>query len=142
MPLHQDRFSRSQISTPDWVSFTIQVKETDLWIRARKDLSVEGYERVFQYRHALETYIHQNPRFKDSLQPLDFDSMAPPVVQAMIQAGRIAGVGPMAEVAGAIAEPVGKDLSAFSPDVIIENGGDLFIVCHETLMVGIYAGDK
>ena len=142
MSNYQERFYRSQINSPDWVSFTIQVKETDLWIRARKDLSAEGYERVFQYRHSLETYIRQHPEFKDSLQPLDLDSMAPPIVQAMIQAGRIAGVGPMAAVAGAIAEFVGKDLSAFSLDVIIENGGDLFIVCHEILTVGIFAGDS
>jgi len=45
-------------------------------------------------------------------------------------------------VAGAIAEFVGKDLLAFSPDVIIENGGDLFIVCNESLTVGIYAGES
>jgi ApbE superfamily uncharacterized protein (UPF0280 family) len=111
-------------------------------VRARKDLSSEGYERVFQYRHALETYIHQNPDFKDSLTPLGLDPLAPSIVQAMLQSGQAAGVGPMAAVAGAIAEFVGKDLLAFSPDVIIENGGDLFIVCNESLTVGIYAGES
>ena len=142
MPEYQERFYRSKISSTDWISFTIQVKESDLWVRARKDLSAEGYERVFQYRHALETYIHQNPDFKDSLTPLGLDPLAPSIVQAMLQSGQAAGVGPMAAVAGAIAEFVGKDLLAFSPDIIIENGGDLFIVCNESLTVGIYAGES
>ncbi len=142
MPEYQERFYRSKIHSPDWVSFTIQVKESDLWLRARKDLSVEGYERVFQYRHSLEVYIQQHPEFKDSLEPLPLDALAPPLVQAMLQAGQAAGVGPMAAVAGAIAMFVGQDLLAFSPDIIVENGGDLFIVCHEPLTVGIYAGDS
>jgi len=142
MPDYQERFYRSKISSPGWISFTIQVKESDLWVRARKDLSAEGYERVFQYRHALETYIHQNPDFKDSLTPLALDPLAPSIVQAMLQSGQAAGVGPMAAVAGAIAEFVGRDLLAFSPDVIIENGGDLFVVCNEPLTVGIYAGES
>ncbi len=142
MPEYQERFYRSKINSPDWVSFTIQVKESDLWVRARKDLSAEGYERVFQYRHSLEIYIQQHPEFKESLQPLELDSLAPPIVQAMLQAAKTAGVGPMAAVAGAIAMFVGQDLLAFSPDVIIENGGDLFIACHEPLTVGIYAGES
>ena len=137
---HQERFYRSKIDSPGWVSFTVQVKETDLWVRARKNLSAEGYDRVYQYRHALEAYIRQHPEFKETLQPLALDPMAPPIVQAMIEAARMAGVGPMAAVAGAMAEFVGQDLSALSKDVIIENGGDLFIFCHEPLTIGVYAG--
>lgn len=142
MPKYQERFYRSKIQSPDWVSFTIQVKESDLWIRARKDLSIEGYERLFQYRHSLEVYIQQHPEFKDSLEPLSFDPLAPPIVQTMLQAGQAAGVGPMAAVAGAIAMYVGQDLLALSPDVIIENGGDLFVLSHDPLIVGIYAGES
>lgn len=142
MPDYQERFYRSQISSPDWISFTIQVKESDLWVRARKELSIEGYDRVYQYRHALETYIRQKPEFKESLQPLPLDPLAPPIIQAMLQAAKIAGVGPMASVAGAIAQFVGQDLLTQTKDIIIENGGDLFIVCHEPLTVGIFAGDS
>ncbi len=142
MTEHQKRFYRSKVDSPDWISFTVQVKETDLWVRARKNLSAEGYERVYQYRHALESYIRQNPEFKETLQPLALDPLAPPIVQAMLQAARIAGVGPMAAVAGAVAEFVGLDLLAESKDIIIENGGDLFILCHEPLTIGIYAGQS
>jgi ApbE superfamily uncharacterized protein (UPF0280 family) len=140
MPEYQERFYRSQITSSGWVSFTVQVKETDLWVRARKDLSVEVYERVYNYRHALETYIRRNPGFKDSLQPLTPDPLAPTIVQAMLEAGHKAGVGPMASVAGAMAEFVGRDLLALTPEIVIENGGDLFVACQEPLTIGIFAG--
>jgi uncharacterized protein len=142
MPLYKERFYRSQISSPDWVSFTIQVKESDLWVRARKDLTTEGYDRVYQYRHALETYIRQKPAFRESLQPLPLDPLAPPIVQAMLLAAQTAGVGPMASVAGAIAQFVGQDLLSLSKNIIIENGGDLFILCNEPVTIGVFAGDS
>jgi uncharacterized protein len=140
MPEYQERFYRSRIRSLDWFSFTVQVKETDLWIRARKNLSALGYERVYQHRHVLETYILQHPEFMESLRPLPTDPLAPAIVQAMIQAGQTAGVGPMAAVAGAVAQFVGLDLLAYTEDIIIENGGDIFLVCREPLTVGIYAG--
>ena len=142
MAQYQERFYRSRISSPNWVSFTVQVKESDLWIRARQDLTAAGYERLYHYRHQLETYIRLYPDFKESLQPLASDPLAPSIIQAMLAAGQTAGVGPMASVAGAVAQFVGQDLLSFSPDLIVENGGDLFIVCGEPLVIGIFAGDS
>jgi uncharacterized protein len=142
MSIDQERFYRSRTGSPHWVSFTLQVKESDLWVRARKALTSEGYERLYHFRHQLETYIRLYPAFKDSLQPLPPDPLAPAIIQAMLEAGRIAGVGPMASVAGAVAQFVGQALLSFSPEIIIENGGDLFIMCREPITVGIYAGDS
>jgi ApbE superfamily uncharacterized protein (UPF0280 family) len=60
----------------------------------------------------------------------------------MAQAARIAGVGPMAAVAGAIAEAVGNDLLACTPEVIVENGGDIFMKISRTRLIGVYAGES
>lgn len=60
----------------------------------------------------------------------------------MLEAGRKANVGPMAAVAGAIAEYVGKELLEFSPEIIVENGGDIFLKVLRKRIVGIYAGDS
>jgi hypothetical protein len=139
---YQERFYRSRPGSKEWVSFTIQVKETDLWVRAKRDLSEEGYERVFQHRHTVEAYIRQRPEFKEALKPLPPDPLAPAIIRDMLLAGQIAGVGPMAAVAGAIAQYVGQDLLPLSADLIIENGGDLFISSSETLTVGIFAGSS
>jgi hypothetical protein len=137
---YRERFYRSQTSSPNWASFALQVKESDLWVRARRDVSALGYERLFQYRHDLETYIQVHPGFKESLVPLTLDPLAPPIVQDMLKAAKIAGVGPMAAVAGAVAHFVGRDLLSLSSDIIIENGGDLFIASCELLTIGIFAG--
>jgi ApbE superfamily uncharacterized protein (UPF0280 family) len=142
MPDYKERFYRSHIQSANWFSFTVQVKESDLWIRARKDLTKEGYDRVYQHRLALETYIRQKPEFRESLQPLPLDPLAPPIVQAMLEAGHTAGVGPMASVAGAVAQFVGQDLLKLTEDIVVENGGDLFVRCQEPLTVGIFAGDS
>ena len=61
-------------------------------------------------------------------------------MKQMIEAGQKAGVGPMAAVAGAIAECVGRELLAFSPEIIIENGGDIYLKCLKKRVVGIFAG--
>ena len=50
-------------------------------------------------------------------------------------------VGPMAAVAGAIAEHVGKELLPFSREVIVENGGDIFLRIIKARSIGVYAGE-
>ena len=60
----------------------------------------------------------------------------------MAASARAANVGPMAAVAGAIAELVGRKLLEFSDEVIVENGGDIFIKTSRKRLVGIYAGSS
>ncbi len=67
-------------------------------------------------------------------------SEIPEVVLSMIKASSIAGVGPMASVAGAIAEAIGKKILEYVDEVIVENGGDIFIKTLKKRKVGIYAG--
>ncbi len=122
------------------VSFTARVKETDLLIRAERDLAQEAVESILRHRRGLETYLEQVPQAADSLVPLPEDPLAPLLVRRMLRAGRLAGTGPMAAVAGAIAEAVGRDLLAHSGRVVVENGGDLFLASDQDLTVGIWAG--
>jgi ApbE superfamily uncharacterized protein (UPF0280 family) len=136
----EERFYRTRTTSAKWVSFTVQVKESDLWIRARRDLSREGYETLYQVRYPVETYIRHHPEFQESLVPLPQDPLAPPLIREMLAAGRQAAVGPMAAVAGAVAEFVGRALQRWSPEIIVENGGDLFLASREPLTVGLFAG--
>lgn len=130
------------ISDDNLVSFEVIVKETDLYIRAEKDLSAEALAAVNEYRGQLENYILQNPLFLHSLEPLPVEEAAPLIVRLMAEAGKAAGVGPMAAVAGTIAELVGMKLLDQSAEVIVENGGDIFIKTRKKRLVGIYAGDS
>jgi hypothetical protein len=58
----------------------------------------------------------------------------------MLDSGLAAGVGPMAAVAGAIAQHVGQDLVQACGSVVVENGGDLYLCAAQELTVGLHAG--
>jgi ApbE superfamily uncharacterized protein (UPF0280 family) len=58
----------------------------------------------------------------------------------MIEATRPVGVGPMASVAGAIAQFVGEGLLRKTDQVIVENGGDIYLKTGRPVTVSIYAG--
>jgi ApbE superfamily uncharacterized protein (UPF0280 family) len=116
------------------------VKETDLLVRADKPLETETKDLVLRYRIPLERYLEQHPEFVRAMVPWPRDQLAPPIVRTMIAASQKAGVGPMAGVAGAIAEYVGRDLLSYSKDVVVENGGDIFIKTGFPLVAAIFAG--
>lgn len=123
-------------------AFTITVKETNLNIQAEKDLTDEAVRAALTYRQHIEAQIARFPQFASSLTPLPDSGPAPAIITEMTNAARIAGVGPMAAVAGAMAEFTGRELLKFSKEIVVENGGDIF-VCSETEMVfTIYAGNS
>jgi ApbE superfamily uncharacterized protein (UPF0280 family) len=138
--VYEPRLYRHWVKDKDLVSFNVVVKETDLYISASSDLKPEALKLVMKYRDMLERYIEQHPSFLTSLEPIAVADNAPTIVSEMAEAARKAGVGPMAAVAGAIAEFVGRELLALSPEVIIENGGDIYIKSLKKRRIGIYAG--
>lgn len=138
---YRRRFYRNAVASQELHPFTVQVKETDLQILAPRVLEEEARHLVIQYRHHLESYIAEHPAFLRSLCPLPVDYKAPAIVKSMLQAGLRAGVGPMAAVAGAIAEFVGRDLLKLGiGEVIVENGGDIFIQRRSCCRIAIFAG--
>lgn len=138
-----DRFYRYQHqSAKGWATFQVKYRETDLWIRARRKLEKEATETVLNCRRQLEEYIASHRQFLVSLSPLPDDPLAPPLVRRMLQAAATAGVGPMASVAGAVAQAVGLALKPFSDSVIVENGGDCYLDLQEETTVGIFAGPE
>lgn len=138
--MYQSRTYRHWIKGDDLVSFNVTVKETDLYIRASTNLRRKAHRLVLKYRDILERYIERYPAFLTSLKPLPIDEDAPHIVKAMLEAADKTGVGPMASVAGAIAESVGAELLAFSPEIIVENGGDIYLKSLGKRAIGIYAG--
>ncbi len=140
--MYEPRTYRHWIKGGDLISFNVVVKETDLYIRASTNLKSKARKLVLKYRHALERYIERHPAFLTSLKPLPVDDNAPHIVKAMSEAASKAAVGPMASVAGAIAEFVGTELLAFTPEIIVENGGDIYLKSLGKKIIGIYAGES
>jgi len=138
--MYQPRTYRHWVKDKELVAFKVTVKETDLYIRARSDLKSQARKLVLKYRRMLEEYIESQPQFLTSLEPVAVENGAPQIVTGMAEAAGKCGVGPMAAVAGAIAEAVGSKLLDFSPEVIVENGGDIYFKSLSKRLIGIYAG--
>jgi uncharacterized protein len=122
-------------------------RETDLWIGVDRDSYIPemknlAYKKVVSLRNNLDDFIRRNPDFKRSLTPLNFKSDVLAEAREMASAAAKAGVGPMAAVAGLFAQVVGNEiLQNFKVnEVVVENGGDIFLKLKENLILSVYAG--
>lgn len=134
------RFYRRHTQARDLVPFRVVVGESDLLVWAELDLKNEVHALLLSHRGQLEEFITRHPRFRESFVPYPVPEEAPRVVRLMAEAAERAGVGPMAAVAGAIAEVVGEDLLSSSFEVIVENGGDIYLRSSRERRVGLFAG--
>src|SRR4030043_1525689 len=137
-----ERKYRNLIEEKDLISFQIKEEESDLFIRTNQELSSYARQMVLNFRKQIENYIYNHPLFKSTLLPYSQDKMASEIIQSMIHTTALCGVGPMASVAGAIAEFGGKKLLNYSSEVIVENGGDIFIKSNQERKVNIFAGES
>jgi ApbE superfamily uncharacterized protein (UPF0280 family) len=138
--MYEPRTYRHWVQGTDLVSFNVVIKETDLYIRASADVRDRAFRLAVKYRGQVEKYIREHPDFAASLEPVETCEDSPQIIKDMAAASALFNVGPMAAVAGAIAQYVGSDLLAYSPEIIIENGGDIFINSLNDRTAGIYAG--
>jgi ApbE superfamily uncharacterized protein (UPF0280 family) len=138
--MFKNRTYRNLLSSENLVAFRVTVKETDLFVHAAKPLEQITKELILRHRGYIESFIHRCPEFLYALEPLDIPGPAPIIIGSMLAAGKKAGVGPMAAVAGAIAEHVGIDLLSHTDEVVVENGGDIYLKTNKPVTVGIFAG--
>lgn len=136
----QDRAYRRISGVKGLKSFDVRIEETDLRIQAEDDFSRQCREMVIELREQLKRFIRIHPGFLESVTPWKPDGPAPPLIRLMAETSEKAGVGPMASVAGAIAEIVGTALLGTSGEVVVENGGDIFMCLARETVVGIHAG--
>ncbi|MDP3790987.1 MAG: UPF0280 family protein [Candidatus Omnitrophota bacterium] len=139
--MYKDRIYRQWVRSDGLVTFEVKEVQTDLLISSDKNLEKQARASVLNYRKDIEEYVKKNSSFYTSLEPVRVSADAPAIVRAMAGAAEKAGVGPMAAIAGAMAEFVGRDLLSFSREVIVENGGDIFMKTKSARRVGIYAGE-
>jgi ApbE superfamily uncharacterized protein (UPF0280 family) len=139
---YEERIYRNYVKAESLIKFEVIEKETDLLVLAESNLYDKTMAAVLKYRTDLEKYIQSDPTFFKTLAPHHVRYNAPPIVREMAAVTRKVHVGPMAAVAGAIAEYVGKELLPFSGELIVENGGDIFLNTKQTRKVGVYAGSS
>jgi hypothetical protein len=96
---------------------------------------------IIHQRRVLEDYISRHHEFQHSFEPIDLHEDAPAVAQRMARAARLVGVGPMAAVAGAMAQCAAEAaLDAGASEVIVDNGGDIYLGIAKPALIGI--GEK
>lgn len=143
--VYEPRTYRKLHSEKDLDHFQVSLRETDLDLAVKKGrdisrLSAITLACVRDYRQVLDAYIKEQPTFLTTLEPFEPGEDAPQAVRDMCAAARLAGVGPMAAVAGLFSEKAGQLLSRYSKDVIVENGGDIWLKTSRVRQVAIYAG--
>jgi len=140
--MYQPRTYRRRTGSADLVSFRVCVAETDLFISAASDLSRQALQAVQAVRALIEREIALDRRFLTSLEPLPHRPGCHAVLRGMYEAAQAAGVGPMAAVAGAVAEHVSRALLPQSEQIVVENGGDIYIISQLSRVIGIQAGES
>lgn len=133
--MYQERVYREQINSENLYRKNVIVEETDLLIVTSNPFEYES--KIESLRREVASYIERRPEFI-GLVPIGQDAFASEMIKHMIEASKEAGVGPMATVAGAISHYIGRTM--LDSEVMIENGGDIYLKSNEDKTIGIYAG--
>lgn len=147
--MYQSRTYRTSMALSRFSSLTVAVGESDLWIgyapptADAQALAKESARLLRKLRNEILNY--PDPLFLHSFSPLvEREYPASSCIRGMLEAAKISDTGPMASVAGAIAQEVGLALKKkFSlEEIVVENGGDLYIDVLKPLSVTLFAGDN
>lgn len=139
---HVERAYRGIMEPAGLTCYEVAAGESDLYVCTRGDRSADAAESLARHRNELEEYLRRHVDFGISFKPVPVDRGAPGIVKAMAGAAQRFDVGPMASVAGAVAQFVGSDLLRVSREVIVENGGDLFLAGGGKRRVRVFSGTE
>lgn len=109
----------------------------------KKPLINKAYDELVKQRTLIEQYIKKDPFFLATLKPHKLKSNAPEIVKLMAKGAEIANVGPMAAVAGTIAEFLARYLRKKGANIaVVENGGDIFAITNKPITIGLFSGQN
>ncbi len=145
--MYEPRLYRNRMNRERFQEFRVVAGESDLWIGVsprtyRPEMEASVLSFVTGLRDELIAYIGSFPQFRDSFEPLEILKDDPEIIVRMKHAGLSSGTGPMASVAGLVAGEAGRFLkSTFNPEeIVVENGGDIYVDLKEPVMLSIEAG--
>ncbi len=139
--MYEERFYRGHVLSK--FKLEVSFNESDLLICTDKKVDKWVIEPILEkYYCQIKKYVKEKPIFMNSLFPLEDDASASSIVKKMMESSRISGIGPFSSVAGAIAFYVGNEMSEICEEIVIENGGDIFLNIKEDKHLGIYLGER
>ncbi|NWF95045.1 MAG: UPF0280 family protein [Candidatus Thorarchaeota archaeon] len=120
----------------------ISIGETYATLLSEPEFVRPAEQAVAEARRSIVGYLRSHAEFGDSLEPVRVSDTAPAIVQHMANAASTMRVGPMAAVAGAIAQYVVERLVDLGAEhVVFDNGGDIAMFLSHPVVVGVYAGE-
>jgi ApbE superfamily uncharacterized protein (UPF0280 family) len=119
----------------------VQLGETAATIVADKARCIESaLDAIREARRQVQREVSANEFFLTSLEPVECSPAAGPVPTRMCGAAKLAGVGPMAAVAGAIAH---EAVEAMARDGCrhgwVDNGGDVVLMLDEPVTLEVFS---
>lgn len=119
-------------------------KETHMELQCDVEIAFKSAKSaVMNSRILLEQYILKYPTFVTTLEPVEVDLNAPEFIRDMMSAGIVAGVGPMAAVAGGLSEIATRAMVVQKAKLALaENGGDISVKGSIPVTIGVDAGES
>ena len=125
---------------------SFRLKETFAWITADEKTYVEiAKEELNKRRKELEKFVRWHPYFLVTLESYQIEGKdkIPEIVTRMTESAEKFGIGPMSAVAGTLAEFAVEAMhDAGATYAMVDNGGDVALICDREVLVGIYAGES
>lgn len=141
--MYEERFYREKHKSSDLVTYQVMIEESDLMISSDRRAEQELKSILGRIRDRIRKACDTLEGFEKSLVPLHVQTVDP-IIQQMLTASEQAQVGPMAAVAGTVSEHVAKEAikSGLVSQIIVENGGDIYMASDKERKILIYAGDS
>jgi len=137
--MYEEKTYRKYSVPKDLFKTHLIIEESDILVfTSEKIESSEIEKKVKSLREDIKTYIKRDRNFLTTLSAYEPENSAPQIIKEMCKVSKILDVGPMACVAGAISEFLGKELLKKSKEVIVENGGDIFLKITRQRNIGIF----
>jgi len=110
-------------------------------ITERADVVEKAVSSIICHRKQLEEYVENNPQFLHSLRPIHVNK-GPKIVKLMVSASQKVDVGPMASVAGVLADLGVETMTCSGANVaVVENGGEISAMSDRPVDIALLAGD-
>ncbi|MEM2875793.1 MAG: UPF0280 family protein, partial [Candidatus Bathyarchaeia archaeon] len=118
-----------------------RVKESNIFIKTDEEVFYSAVEAALRHRAELERYLERRPDILYSLEPMDVEESSPQIIKRMCSAAKIAGVGPMAAVAGALADLTAEAaIGLGASGILVEDGGEIYAEGKYSFTVSVGAG--
>lgn len=135
--MYEERIYRELVSNKTKKT-TLIIDESDLDIYYDNELKNADKE-LLKIRNIIKNHIKKESNFLTSLSPISINKKDNIFIKKMKKSSNLVNVGPMATVAGGVAEEIGKYLSNFNSEVLVENGGDIYINSKKNKNILIHA---